>query len=55
MICPYCGESIREPWEYFKKNEDVDGLICPCCSEEFDASIHITHRYSTSKVNEVEE
>lgn len=36
MICPYCGDSISDPWEY---EEGEDEIECPNCDRTFKVEI----------------
>lgn len=46
MICPYCGGSISDPWEY---EEGEDEIECPDCGRMFEAEISSVRTYRTRR------
>lgn len=46
MICPYCGDSISNPWEY---EEGEDEIECPNCDCTFEVEISSVRTYRTRR------
>lgn len=46
MICPYCGDSISDPWEY---EEGEDEIECPNCDRTFEVEISSVRTYRTRR------
>ncbi len=44
MICPYCGGSIDDPWQY---EEGEDEIECPDCKHTFKVEISSVRTYRT--------
>jgi hypothetical protein len=49
IVCPWCGEEIRDSWEY---SSDFDDIECGECERKFQYSRTITVYYSTEKVGD---
>lgn len=44
MICPYCGDSISDPWEY-----EEGEIECPNCGRTFEVEISFVRTYRTRR------
>lgn len=47
IVCPYCGYTFKDSWEYKGRCEEVD---CPECEKVFSCNRSITINYSTTKL-----
>lgn len=48
IICPYCEDEFEDSGEYGEEDNQID---CGGCGNQFNLSVNITRRYSTSKVS----
>lgn len=46
LICPYCENSISDPWEY---DEGEDEIECPACGRAFEVEITTVRTYTTRR------
>lgn len=49
LICPYCENSISDPWEYEACEDEIE---CPVCGRAFEVEITTVRTYRTRRRRE---
>jgi len=53
VICPYCGSVQEDVWDYdLKDDDDSTTTECGNCGEEFNVSMQLNPKYTTTKMIE---
>lgn len=47
-ICPACGHTIGDPYEYFERGNEVSETECPNCDAPIEIVQHVSVDYTTS-------
>jgi len=50
IVCPHCGRTDKDSWEYELGNDDTGDIECAECGTEFYAVRHIRISYSTYRI-----
>lgn len=49
IVCPFCGYTYSDSWEFGDSYEDIGLMSCEQCSKDFYASRHTSITYYTEK------
>lgn len=50
IVCPYCGCTFQDSWEYSPDEEELGDLECQDCERLFQAERRVTVEYITYKI-----
>ena len=54
IVCPYCGNTWLDSWEYMAGEEDLGEYVCDECDKTYTISRNITIDYSTQTMEEIQ-
>ena len=49
IVCPYCGYTYSDSWEFGDEHEDLGLMLCKQCDKDFYATRHTSITYCTEK------
>ena len=50
IICPHCENEHQEGWKWHLEENIVDKVTCDSCGEDFNATLHASYSFSSSKI-----
>lgn len=49
IVCPHCGHSHSESWEYFRDDQYAQTINCIECDKPFSCEMEVDVTYITAK------